>query len=216
MQGPFVAAWETDRVEWPRMSQRLVSLDDRFGDAGRQLAAATADGLRTLAVTSTYRGEGRTTVAMNMARCASQAGIRVALVDADVDNPALASAAGIAAAHGWHECLDGGLPLDEAAVASLEDGVTLLPLTSAVRRSAIDAASPAFASMIETLTAHFDLVVIDYGPLGATADGRQRLAGDAALLIRDIRCTSAEQALATVRRVRELGPKSVGVVQNFT
>ena len=36
------------------------------------------------------------------------------------------------------------------------------------------------------------------------------------MLVRDIRCTSAEQALAAVRKVRTLGPKSVGVIQNFT
>ena len=123
----FLPAWETDQVQWPRMSERLLQIDDRFEIAGQQLAKATQDGLKVLAVTSTYRGEGRTTIAMNLARVTALHGVRVALVDADVDNPAMASSAGIAAAHGWHECLEGGLPLDEAAVASIGDGVTLLP-----------------------------------------------------------------------------------------
>ncbi|MCA9174455.1 MAG: hypothetical protein KDB14_08215 [Planctomycetales bacterium] len=215
IKGPFVAAWETDKVAWPRMADRLMEIDDRFDNAGRQLAQATTEGLRILAVTSTYRGEGRTSIAMNLARAAAGGGVRVALVDADVDNPAMASAAGISAAHGWHECLTGGLPLDEAAVASIADGVTLLPLTSAVRRAAVKASGPAFASMLEALSCHFDLVVVDYGPLGASESGTP-IVGDAAMLVRDIRCTSAEQALKAVQNIRQRGPRSVGVIQNFT
>jgi Mrp family chromosome partitioning ATPase len=111
----------------------------------------------------------------------------------------------------------GGLPLDEAAIASIEDGLTLLPLASNVRRAGITAATPGFEAVLRGLSAHFDLVVVDYGPLGANpANGLQRLVSDAAMLVRDIRCTSSEQALAAVQRLRELGAQSVGIVQNFT
>lgn len=214
---PFVPAWETDQIQWPRMADRLIEIDDRFSATGRELAGAVRDGLRTLAITSTYRGEGRTTIAMNLARSAAAEGLQVALVDADLDNPTLASAAGIAAAHGWHECVRVELPLEEAAVASLAEGVTILPLTDDVRRSTVTTSGPEFKSMLEQLSGHYDLVIVDYGPLGVSdAQPPRPVTADAALLVRDIRCTSADQAIAAVAKVRKMGPQSVGVVQNFT
>ena len=93
----MMPAWETDQFHWPPMAEQLFHQDDiRFLQAGQQLASAARDGLNVLAVTSTYRGEGRSTVAMNLARAAAQAGLQVALIDGDLENPTLATTLGAA------------------------------------------------------------------------------------------------------------------------
>lgn len=208
-------AWELDRFEWPELADRLLRRrDGGFVEAGRQLASATRDGLHVLGVTSTFRGEGRTTVAMNLARAASRCGLRVALIDADLDHPGLAPAMGVSAARGWQECLTDGLPLDEAAVISLEDRVVLVPLTSEVRRVRGKLTASGYGSLIRALQTQFDLLVVDHGPF-AQDDLETLAVADAIVLVRDVRCTGAEQALASVRRLREHRQASVGIAQNF-
>ena len=73
-------------------------------------------------ITGARRGEGRTTLALCLARCAAQAGVSTALVDADLKNPQLGSRLGMETPCGWLQVVAGKAPLSEAAVSSLSGG----------------------------------------------------------------------------------------------
>ena len=63
-------------------------------------------------------------------------------MDADFARPQLASKIGLEIAHGWQDAALGKIPLSEAAVKSLADNITLLPLeSSAATRASNRAAS---------------------------------------------------------------------------
>jgi Mrp family chromosome partitioning ATPase/capsular polysaccharide biosynthesis protein len=64
---------------WHALRQVKAECDDGFGRKG----------LRCLGVTSTFAGEGRTTIATNLALTIAASGKRVLLVDCDVYNPEL-------------------------------------------------------------------------------------------------------------------------------
>jgi polysaccharide biosynthesis transport protein len=110
-----------------------------------QLQATDAVGgpgapLRTMLVTSAIPGEGKSTVARSLALAYFEAGLKVALVDADLRRPTVAEVFGLARAPGLAEVLD-GMPLADALHvvrgASREEGASLP--ASEVRRQAIGA-----------------------------------------------------------------------------
>ena len=161
---PFTPAWEVDAFRWPGLCQQL---DDqtagRLTESGAELNVATQDGLKVLAVTSSHRLEGRTTLALALARTAAVAGSRVALVDADSANPELARRLGMEAPCDWREVVRRGEPMSEAAVASLDDGVTLFPRTFPTDEE-IGFSDESLSSTLSELGRSFDLVVVDLPP----------------------------------------------------
>src|SRR4029453_13929398 len=123
-----IPLWEVDRFQWPITVERLVSdKDGYFAQASGRLPPPVHDGLRTLAVSGSRRGEGRTTLALALARCAAKGGIQVAVIDADFARPQLAARLGLEANHGWQDTAPGRVPLSEAAGRSLADNITILP-----------------------------------------------------------------------------------------
>ena len=100
-------AWEVDRFRWPEICRQLYAAEQSyFEHAGEKLLEASRDGLRVLAVSSSQRGEGRTTLALLLARAAAAAGARVALLEADTHAPRIAASLGL------------DTPCDAAAVAA--------------------------------------------------------------------------------------------------
>src|SRR5512134_1384494 len=78
-----------------RKSGAIAAPDSAAAEHFRQLlqrldAAAALRPVRVVAVTSSARGEGRTTIAANLALTAAREGREVALVECDVRRPSLA------------------------------------------------------------------------------------------------------------------------------
>jgi Mrp family chromosome partitioning ATPase len=199
--GTFAAAWEVDAFCWPDVCAQLdTAADGQLRESGAEIAAAARQGLKVLAVTSVYRDEGRTTLAMSLARHAAAAGCRVALLDADMAKPDLAEQLGLESPCNWHVVASQQQSLAEAAVYSLEDGVTLFPLTAPLSRE-------------------FDLVVMDLYPMEVHAvpvlRDSQRSPIDMAVVVRDIRSTSEQRTLETVQKLRNAGVKAVGIAENY-
>ena len=81
---PIVPAWEVDRFDLPDSINSLFLESTLLHRIGSPLADASRQGLRSIMVTSAYRGEGRTTTALGLALAGAATGLRVALVDADI------------------------------------------------------------------------------------------------------------------------------------
>jgi Mrp family chromosome partitioning ATPase len=217
---PFASDWEVDHFAWPDVCQWLLHKEAKyFRHVGQRLKAATQDQHHLLLVTGSCRGEGRTTLALCLARCAAQAGVRVALVDADVKNPQVAAQLGMEAPRGWSEVALDRAPLTEAAVASVEDGVTLFPFTSvaAEDRPPDDGR---LRDILRQIAHHFPLVIVDAGPLSADTQPLLTNADSAlvsaAIVVRDLRCTTEKKALATAEQLQQAGIPAVGIAENFT
>ena len=212
--------WEVDRFHWPRTCEKLLADNHGYlATAGEKLLAAVRDGLKTLAVTGSRRGEGRTTLALCLARAAAKAGIQVALLDADFARPSLASRLGLEIAHGWQDAALGHIPLSEAAVKSLADNITVLPLEITSARRSLSLADPRVTATLRAAVATFELVIIDLGPLGpgeaiAFPPG-EKCPLDATIVVRDLRFASSAESQDVGERLYEAGVEAVGVAENF-
>jgi Mrp family chromosome partitioning ATPase len=212
--------WEVDRFHWPRTCEKLFADEQGYlSQAGDKLQAAVQDGLRVLAITGTRRGEGRTTLSLCLARAAAQAGIQVAVMDADFARPQLASKIALEVAYGWQDAALGRIPLSEAAIKSLQDGVTALPLESALVTRGLSLADPRVTATIRAAAATFELLILDLGPIGPgeqlTFPPGEPSPLDAAIVVRDLRFATATESGSLCESLQDCGIEAVGIAENF-
>lgn len=215
----FSPDWEVDHFVWPEICDRLLAAEAvYFQHVGERLLEATQQQHHVLMIAGCRRGEGRTTLALCLARCAAQAGAKVAVVDADLQNPQLGERLGMEIPCGWSEVLRGQAPLNEAAVSSVADHLTLFPLPPAEPAESL-AGDERAVTILREISAHYPLVILDVGPLGN--DGRHPFSSEegcpvnAAMVVRDLRYTTERKAQATAELLAETGIPAVGIAENF-
>jgi Mrp family chromosome partitioning ATPase len=211
---PFQAAWEVDRLSWPEECDKLAR-GDAFGPLAKTLVETSRRGVKVIAVTGTRRDEGRTTLALCLARRAAKEGVRVALIDADFERPHLGRRIGIDMENGWDDVLTDGQSLSEAAVSSLEDHLTVLPLG---RRAAAFVSAHTVAAL-QRASEVFDLVLVDMGPVREEETGEPAVEGPsaaAALVVCDHRHADEVELSKTLDRLHASGIETLGIVETFT
>jgi Mrp family chromosome partitioning ATPase len=118
----------------------------------------------------------------------------------------------------WAEVIRGRAPLNEAAVASVEDRLTLFPLTES-DPAGIESGDERLVGLLRDIGSHYPLVIVDVGPLGAEDQHPFAAASEcpvnAAIVVRDLRFTSERKALATAEQLQQSGIPAVGVAENF-
>ncbi len=167
-----------------------------------------------LVVSSAVSGEGKTTLAANIAVTAARVGLRVLVVDADLRDPDLSSRFGIETPVGLSHVL--------AEQASIEDATTEIQLGIGDLRvigAGVIPPNPAellaglHASAIwEKLRGMADLVVVDTAPILGVADTLEIVRdADLFLLATRYRATRVHQLHSTIERIRQVGGTVDGV-----
>lgn len=123
-------------------------------------------------VTSSLPGEGKTTVAVNLALSLSQRQ-RTCLVDADLRRPCVAATCGVRSDKGLGDVLVGTLPLKDTLLTMQgSPNLFVLPGGEASEERAHLIASETMNSIMEALRARFDFIVLDSTPIIPYAEGR--------------------------------------------
>jgi len=130
---------------------------------------------KSLVITSLEKGEGKSTMAANLALSLCQQNQRVLLIDGDLRRGTLHGFFGLEQSPGLSEFLSSGEPNDLPVQGTLIRH-TYLPnlyvITSgkANFNSSELLSSPKFAKIKEALSKKFDMIIFDAPPLGAVAD----------------------------------------------
>lgn len=129
---------------------------------------------KTLYVTSSMAGEGKTTIACNLAVLMAQHGKTVMLVDADLRNPSVARTLGLERdknASGMNDFLRGDASLEEIMIKSeITDHLVIFPGGKAVDRVKDQFTNGRFKKMIGMLRNRADLVIVDTPPCAMMDD----------------------------------------------
>lgn len=170
--------------------------------------------LQVLLVTSAGPEEGKSVVAANLALALAQAGLRTALVDADLRRPRQHRLFGLHPGEGLTGALlagstDGRLQLTEV------EGLSILPAGEKPPNPVELLGSQRMRELREELRGSFDAVVVDSPPvlIGADAAVLGQMA-DGVLLVVDAGVTRRDAARQAVESLRQVGANVIGVVLN--
>lgn len=186
---------------------RTVRTGIRFG--------MTEAASRTILVTSPSPGDGKTTVASNLAIAISQTGKRVLLVDADCRRPMVQRIYGLGQEHGLSSVLAGQGDLESAIYRSAAQNLDVLPCGPLPPNPAEMLNSEAFTSLLRELAGRYDQVVVDSPPVAPVTDARILAAAcDATVLVIRAEKTSRRVAEHARDALASVGAVMLGVVVN--
>lgn len=214
----FNPLWEVDRLQWPQVCSELSrAMDEESSTVVENLMRACQEGLQVLAVTSPQSGEGTSTVACCLAMLAGKHGLNIALVDSNIENPSLSYQTNLELDVDWHEAVAKRMPLEEIAVHSVDDQVTLVPLLE--RLNAPELNEHNVARMLQELSQSFDLVIVDLGNMSSPRSMVRKLGElgviHAVVAVVDRRLGSPDRIESCLRQIRQTGIASIGLVENF-
>jgi succinoglycan biosynthesis transport protein ExoP len=170
---------------------------------------------RTLLVTSSKAGEGKTLTAANLAVSLARLNQRVLLIDADLRRPRLHELFGEEPGPGLTDLLT-GKATTRAVRKTKVARLWLIPSGSDSRRPADLLGSEHFKKLIDCLRPQVEWVIIDSPPVLAVADAcviARVVAG--VLLVVGSGKTSRDVACAAVERLDAVGAKIVGAMLNL-
>lgn len=171
---------------------------------------------RSIVITSSVEGEGKTTTSCNVAIALADAGIPVILIDGDLRRPSVAKYLGVEQSIGLTNVLIGHVDLDDALQPWGPTGkMKVLPAGILPPNPSELLGSQHMHDLITTLEERA-LVIIDAPPLLPVTDGAI-LAAEAsgALLVVRMNKTRREQVHSAVESVRSLGAHVFGTVLNM-
>ncbi|MHC4713019.1 MAG: polysaccharide biosynthesis tyrosine autokinase [Planctomycetota bacterium] len=125
---------------------------------------------RSFAITSTTAGEGKTTVASNLAIAFAQSGYSVLLADADMRHPKMHEVYQLERRPGLGEYLAGVCSWQSVVRSSGINGLSVITAGTGGSRSAELLESPRLPEFIEQASVDYDLVIFDAPPVLGVAD----------------------------------------------
>ncbi|MEP6915869.1 MAG: polysaccharide biosynthesis tyrosine autokinase, partial [Acidobacteriota bacterium] len=179
------------------------------------LFASAERGGRSILVSSTAPGEGKTLVSSNLALALAMAGQRVLLVDADMRRPKVHEMFGCSLAPGLSNVLVGETAADAAIRPSGSDNLSLLSAGTPPPNPPELLGSVPFAELMTSMSSRFDWVVLDSPPVRAVADAAiiAHLATSVVFVV-GAEMTDAASAKSAVDRLAATQGKVAGVVLN--
>lgn len=179
------------------------------------LFSTAQEGSRSVVVTSTGPGEGKSTVAANLAISLAQAGQRVLLIDADMRKPKVHEIFTVSQEPGLSNLLVGNAKASECVRKSGVSGLWLLVAGRTPPNPAELVGSQRFKEFLGSLKEHFEWILIDSPPAMAVTDAAlvaHHTSG--VLFVVGAEMTSRHAASRALEQLEQVQSKFVGAVLN--
>lgn len=172
---------------------------------------------RSIVITSSVPGEGKTTTSAHLALTLAAGGMKVCLVEADLRRPKLMSYLGLEGGAGLTNVLIGQSKLEDMLQPYGETGVTLLGCGQLPPNPAELLGSPQMRDVLADLRERFDITIVDSPPLLPVTDAAV-LAGvaDGALVVVGASVVRREELARSLKRLRMAQAPILGVIVNRT
>lgn len=171
--------------------------------------------INTILITSPNQGNGKTTIACNLALALSQSEANVILVDADLRRPAVHKALGMSEGPGIIDVLNGKTDTQDV-LRKWKDGEDLRVITAGTKQPNITevVGSRRLSTIFSTLQENHDLVIIDAPPLIIADSYNLASRVDGVIIVMEPGQTSNDQAKAIKEQLSRANARLIGVVFN--
>lgn len=188
--------------------------------------------MKTLLVTSSTVGEGKTTTCANLAITMSQIGLKTLLIDCDLRRPFVHKTFGIDREPGlsnilmntaeWEDCIQtitdimmGELNLDEVLLAPGMENLHILTAGTALSTPSELINSTNMPDLLNMFNADYDVVIIDSAPVLPAADATILASRvDGVLLVYQVGKTARGALRRTKTQLENVNAKMTGIVIN--
>jgi len=198
------------------LEKQQSAVTEAYRSLRTALQFSTSAGVpKTLLVTSSRAGEGKSTTSIMLARHYAQVGMKILLIDADLRKPTLHRYFKSDRGVGLTNCLTGsGVPAG-VFQKTAQEGLTLLPSGPLPPNPAELIAGPKMAALLTTVAETFDLVIIDGPPVAGLADAPLLSSlAEGTLLVIDGAATRRNVVKAALKRLLLARAQVVGVAVN--
>lgn len=190
----------TESIRSLRMGLRYANLDNPS---------------KVVLVTSSLPGEGKSTIASNLAQHAANTGEKVLLIDMDLRHPALTEVYSKGAQHGIVELVTGEAKIGSVISVDEQSKLRFIPASRSdlISHTSEVLGSKKIKDFLGQLRDVFDLIVIDSSPLLPVTDGRALIdAVDSVVLVVKWETTNQDAVKSAFRQSFGLQEKLIGTV----
>ncbi len=169
---------------------------------------------KSILVTSPSQGNGKTTIAVNLALAMSQGGQKTILVDADMRRPAVHTQLKIPVKPGLGEVIRGDKKIESVIRVWKKNKLEVIPAGGHLPNVTEIAGSKRIGSILSSLKDIYEVVIVDAPPLVISDAYNLASKVDGVIMIMVPGQTREEQARAMKDQLERAGAKVIGVVFN--
>lgn len=192
-----------------------------FGESVRLMQLRTEKELRehnikVLLVSSATPGEGKTTVALNLATALAAKGCRTLLIDCDLRNPSVAKNLRQENSCGMVEYIRGQVPYQKIIHPGADENLYLVYAGGPAGDASELLAKPACKAFVDACRKVFDYIILDTPPAALLSDASEAaILADGALLTIRQDYASRNQILEGTQLLADSGTPIIGCVINY-
>ncbi|MGF7160637.1 capsular exopolysaccharide synthesis family protein [Rhodoligotrophos appendicifer] len=208
-----------DRDLGANVTDQKSALSEAYRSLRTSLQFSGADGVpNTLLVTSAEPSEGKSTTSFKLAQDFAILGANVLVIDADMRKPSLHRLFGLSNILGLSNMLTNTVRREDVPGifrSTKFDNVTVLTSGTIPPNPADLLSSPRMASLLDSLTGSFDLIIIDAPPVVGLSDAPilSRLV-EGTLMVISTNQVTRKSAKAALKRLRAAGASVAGAAMS--
>ena len=170
--------------------------------------------IKTLVVTSSIMGEGKSTVSGNLANILSQDGARVLIIDCDLRKPSMHYKFHVSNGEGLTDVLIGNSDL-KSVLKKIEESLFLITAGAIPPNPVEMLGSKAIEDLISELSINFDYIILDTPPILPVSDTLLLASkADATLIVVKARKTKEKMVKESYDRLVEARANVIGTILN--
>jgi capsular exopolysaccharide synthesis family protein len=179
--------------------------------------ASVDDPIKTLCVTSTTSGEGKTTTSTNLACAIASAGQSVLIVDADMRKRSLSAMLDLHPKYNLYSILSGECPIEKAITPTKYENLFFLDAEQSIPNPPDILSTRRFEALVAMLKDMFDYVIFDTPPVGMFVDAAiiSSLTDGTIFVIRE-KSTKKAMAEKSIEQLKASKGRLLGIVTTFS
>lgn len=180
-----------------------------------KLKSSTGHKAKSITITSSKQGEGKSYVATHLAFSMAQLECRVLLVDCDLRRSTLHKRLGISRDKGLSAYLEKNRPLEECITRNLVPGLDILPTGPMVNKPTELISGAKFSSLVDSLREKYDYILLDAPPILPVVDSLVMASlSDVVVFTASYRQTQIKNVEASIEKLHSVEQSTIYAILN--